>query len=458
MKAGKVLIVDDEESMRAQLARWLSEVGYKTEAAASGREALGLVRRINFDVVLLDLRLPDVDGFEVLQQLHEDYPDICVIVLTGYGTEDSPAQARQAGAFDFFEKQPLNYERLVSRIDAAIQQFRLQREHFYQQEEVKQRYRFENIVGESTAMRRMFDLIRKVAETDETILLQGESGTGKELVARAIHFNSPRKQKQPLVADCASLPEHLAESELFGHEKGAFTGAVSRRAGKFERANHTTLFLDEIGDLPVHLQIKFFRFLQERTFERLGGTEQIEVNVRVIAATNTRLTEAVAQGRFREELFHRLNRFPITVPPLRERHGDVLLLVRHFLEVYSRRGARRVKDISPEALRLLESYHFPGNVRELENIIASALLLEDSEVIQPEVIRGRLAPVGAADPPEFGSLPYKEAKEQFEKIYFSQLLRRFGNNVSKTAEFAGMDRSHVFTKLKQLGLRNNGEE
>lgn len=457
MTPAKILIVDDEEDIRKELSKWLNDVGYKTSEAASGNAALALARRMNFDAVLLDLRLPDLDGFEVLQKLHEDYPDICIIVLTGYGTEDSPARARQFGAFDFFEKQPLKFERLITRIDASIQQFRLQRESFYQQEEVRRQYSFENIVGESDAMRRMFDLIRKVAETEETILIQGESGTGKELVARAIHFNSPRKQKAFIIVDCSALQENLAESELFGHEKGAFTGAFSRRAGKFERAHLNTLFLDEIGELPLPLQIKFFRFLQERTFERLGGVEQLEVDVRIIAATNLKLAEAVTQGKFREELYHRLNRFPIEVPPLRERHGDIPLLVRHFLKTCGRSRTKAAKDISPAALKLLESYHFPGNVRELENIIASAILLEESEVIQPEIIRLRLAQPIPEMQTEYADLPYKDAKEQFDKAYFLQVLKRFNHNVSKTAEFAQMDRSHVFTKLKNLGLRNNGE-
>ncbi len=457
MAPAKILIVDDEEDIRQELSKWLNDVGYKTSEAASGNAALALARRMNFDAVLLDLRLPDLDGFEVLQKLHEDYPDICIIVLTGYGTEDSPARARQFGAFDFFEKQPLKFERLITRIDASIQQFRLQRESFYQQEEVRRQYSFENIIGESDVMRRMFDLMRKVAETEETILLQGESGTGKELVARAIHFTSPRKQKAFIIVDCSALQENLAESELFGHEKGAFTGAFSRRAGKFERAHLNTLFLDEIGELPLPLQIKFFRFLQERTFERLGGVEQLEVDVRIIAATNLKLAEAVALGKFREELYHRLNRFPIEVPPLRERHGDVPLLVRHFLKTCGRSRMKAPKDISPAALKLLENYHFPGNVRELENIIASAILLEESEVIQPEVIRLRLAqPIPEAQA-EYADLPYKDAKEQFDKTYFLQVLKRFNHNVSKTAEFAQMDRSHVFTKLKNLGLRSNGE-
>lgn len=457
MTPAKILIVDDEEDIRKELSKWLNDVGYKTSEAASGNAALALARRMNFDAVLLDLRLPDLDGFEVLQKLHEDYPDICIIVLTGYGTEDSPARARQFGAFDFFEKQPLKFERLITRIDASIQQFRLQRESFYQQEEVRRQYSFENIVGESDAMRRMFDLIRKVAETEETILIQGESGTGKELVARAIHFNSPRKQKAFIIVDCSALQENLAESELFGHEKGAFTGAFSRRAGKFERAHLNTLFLDEIGELPLPLQIKFFRFLQERTFERLGGVEQLEVDVRIIAATNLKLAEAVTQGKFREELYHRLNRFPIEVPPLRERHGDIPLLVRHFLKTCGRSRTKAPKDISPAALKLLENHHFPGNVRELENIVASAILLEESEVIQPEVIRLRLAQPIPEMQTEYADLPYKDAKEQFDKAYFLQVLKRFNHNVSKTAEFAQMDRSHVFTKLKNLGLRNNGE-
>jgi len=452
MMFSRILIVDDEPGMREQLGRWLSHEGYKTEQAANAKEALALVRKTNFDVILLDLKLPDMDGFALLEKLHKEYPDICVIILTAFGTEDSPAKARAAGAFDFFSK-PIHFESLIHRIDTAIEQFRAQREINYQREEAKRRFQFENIVGKSEAMRRVFDLIQKVAETEETILIQGESGTGKELVAGAIHYNSLRRQNPLIIADCAGLSENLAESELFGHEKGAFTGADSRKIGKFERAHQTTLLLDEIGELSPRLQIKFLRFLQERTFERLGGTEQIEVDVRIIAATNQNLPEAIAQNRFRQDLFHRLNRVQINVPPLREHRDDIPLLVSHFIKKYNRRNAKMIKDISKPALELLENCDFPGNVRELENIIASAILLEDGEVIKPETIRMRLVQPAADFQPNYRNLTFREARRIFEKAYFTQLLEQTGGNISQAARLAELDRTHLRNKMKSLGMR-----
>jgi two-component system response regulator AtoC len=455
--SSRILIVDDEQGIREQITRWLNYEGYKTEQAANAKEALALIRKLNFNVALLDLKLPDMDGFALLEKLHQEYPDICVIILTGFGDEDSPAKARAAGAFDFFAK-PIHFESLIHRIDTAINQFRAERENYYNREEEKRQFQFENIVGQSEAMRRVLDLIQKIAATEETILIQGESGSGKELVAGAIHFNSLRRQNPLIIADCAGLSETLAESELFGHEKGAFTGAYARKIGKFERAHQTTLLVDEIGELSPHLQLKFLRFLQEKTFERLGGAEHIEVDVRIIAATNANLPEAVNQSRFRQDLFHRLNRVVITVPPLRERRADIPLLVSHFIKKYNRRNAKAIKDISKPASDLLEKYHYPGNVRELENIIASAILLEDDEIITPETIRMRLVSPAANFQPDYRNLTYRDAKRIFEKAYLIQLLEQAGGNISQAARMAQLDRTHLRHKMKELGMsaRDNG--
>jgi DNA-binding NtrC family response regulator len=453
--SSKILIVDDEQKTREQLMRWLDHEGYKTEQAENGKEALAAVRRNNFNVVLLDLKLGDMNGFEVLEQLHKDYPDVCVIVLTGYGKEESPAKALEAGAFAFFEK-PIHFESLINRIDAAISQFRMERENYYQREEEKRQFQFETIIGQSEAMRQVYDLIQKIAESEETILIEGETGTGKDRIARAIHYHSLRQDKPFIVADCSVLTESLAESELFGHEKGAFTGAHSRKIGKFERANGGTLFVNEVGVLSPNLQLKFLQFLQDGTFERLGGEEPIHVDVRVIAATNANLTKAVAQNHFRPDLYSRLNRVFIDMPPLRKRHGDIPLLVRHFIKKFNRRNAKNIKDISPPALELLENYHFPENVRELENIIASAILLENSEVIKPETIRLRQVQPATDAQPDYRNLDYREAKRIFEKAYCTQLLEQTGGNISKAAKLADWDRSHLRHKLKELGLY--GEE
>lgn len=457
MSANKVLIVDDEPATREQLVRWLNSEGFRTEQAATAKEAVTQVRKTNFTVILLDMMLPDRNGIELLAELHRDYPEVCIIILTAFGKEDSPARARAAGAFDFFPK-PIQFESLSHRIDTAVEQFRKKRVQDYQNEDAQRQFQFENIFTKSPAMRRVFDMIQKVARTDETILIQGESGTGKGLIAHAIHYNSLRSNNTLVEADCAGLAENLAESELFGHEKGAFTGADKQRVGKFEQARGTTLFLDEVGELSLPLQLKFLRFLQDRTFERLGSEEKLKVDARVIAATNANLKEAVAQSRFRLDLFQRLQRVIIEIPPLRKRHGDIAVLVEQFIKRYNRRNGKYIQGISPAALALLEKYHFPGNVRELENLIANAILMEDEEWIQPETISLRLLSTEMQMRTDWSVLPYKAAKEQFEKEYFSQVLGRCKNNVSKTAEFAGMDRSYVTTKLKTLGLRGNEED
>lgn len=456
MQSFKILIVDDEQDMRKQLARWLEDEGYHTEQAADGRTALQMASRGNFQVMLLDLKLPDLDGFEVLEKVHQREPNVCIIILTAHAEDDSSTKAMRAGAFDFFEK-PIDFGSLRQRIESAVNEFRAQREDYYELEEVKRRYQFENIVAQSEAMRKVFGLIRKVAETDESILIVGESGTGKDLIAVAIHDNSRQRHEKLIKADCAGLPEDTAESELFGHVKGAFTGAIADRLGKFEQANGSTLFLDEIGDLSPRLQLKFLRFLQEKKFERLGGNQLKKVNTRIIAATNKVLTREVEEGRFREDLYFRLNQIVIEVPPLRERRGDIPLLVEHFIHRCNRRNGKTVRGISATALALLEPYHFPGNVRELENLINYAVLMENASKIQAETIASRLTNTKPKALTDYSTLPYKEAKETFERQYFSQLLQRFHNNVSRTAEFAGMDRSHVTTKLKVLGLRNPEE-
>jgi DNA-binding NtrC family response regulator len=444
MSAIKILIVDDDRATREQLVRWLEHEGFKTGQAATAKEALEQVHKANYTVILLDMILPDRNCIALLAELHRDYPDICIIILTAFEKEDTPAQARAAGAFDFFAK-PIHFESLCHRIDTATDLYREKRAQDYQREEAKRQFQFENIVTKSAAMQRVFEVIQKVACSDETVLIQGESGTGKDLVAHAIHYNSLRSNAAMTYADCAGLAENLAESELFGHEKGAFTGATARKIGKFEQGEGTTLFLNEVGELTPAMQLKFLRFLQERTFERLGGREMLEADVRVIAATNANLHEAVAQGRFRLDLLQRLQRVVIEIPPLRERRGDIPLLVRHFIKRYNRRNGKVIRGISPAALAL-------------ENIIAYAILMEDENTIQPETIHVRLLPPKTDAHLDWSQLPYKEAKEHFEREYFSRLLERCHHNVTKVAEFAGRDRSHVTNKLKALGLRGNGEE
>ncbi|MFQ5637859.1 MAG: sigma-54-dependent transcriptional regulator [bacterium] len=451
MSCSRILIVDDEAGIRDQLARWLNSEGYTVEHAENGAEALSSVKKSNFNLVLLDLKLPDLDGFEVLEKIHKGYPDICIIVLTGYGRDESPAQARRLGAFDFFEK-PIQFDALSQRIDDAISQFWAQKQNEYQSEEKQRQFQFENIIGESQPMRELFDIIKRVADTDETVLLLGESGAGKDLVAGAIHYNS-RRRKYPLItANCTTLHENLAESELFGHEKGAFTGATERKIGKMQQAHLTSLFINEIGELSPLLQAKFLQFLQYKTFERLGGNEQIAVDARIITATNMNVEKAVAEKRFRKDLFFRLNRFAIRVPPLRERRSDIPLLITHFIKACNRRNGKNIKGISPAALRLFDNYSFPGNVRELENIIAQAMLLENSNALQTETICSCLIqPVSDAQP-NYRDMTFRDARNIFEKAYFSQILDKAGGIITKAAKLAGLDRGYFRNKLKEHGL------
>jgi DNA-binding NtrC family response regulator len=447
----KILVVDDEPGIRDQLGRWLNSEGYGVENAKNGREALSLVSKNNFELILLDLKLPDMDGFEVLEKICEDHPDICIIVMTGYGRDESPAEARRLGAFDFFEK-PIQFNILGKRIDEAMRQFWAQKEKEYQAEERQRQYQFENIIGKSQPMRELFDMIKRVAETDETVLLLGESGTGKDLIAGAIHYNSRRREYPLITADCTTLPENLAESKLFGHEKGAFTGATERRVGKIQQAHLSSLFINEIGELSPVLQVKFLQFLQYKTFERLGGNEQITVDARIITATNVNLQEAVAEKRFRNDLFFRLKRIVIRVPPLRERRSDIPFLVEHFIQAYNRRNSKNIEGISKAALGLLENYLFPGNVRELENIVAEAMLLEKSKVLQAETIRSCLIQPVTDAQPNYSNMTFREARKIFENAYFKQILDKAGGKITKAAKLAELDRSYFRNKLKEHEL------
>jgi DNA-binding NtrC family response regulator len=337
MSYSRILVVEDEPGIGDQLVRWLSSEGYDVEKVQTGKDALEILRKSSFNLILLDLRLPDIDGLEILEKVSKEYPEICNIVLTAYSSDESIIRARNLGAFDFFEK-PVQFEALSLRIDEAIAQFWSQRQGEYQRQEQEKHFQFENIIGRSRPMVKMFEEIKRVANTDETVLLLGESGTGKNLVAGAIHYNSRRKNQTLVTANCTTLNETLAESELFGHEKGAFTGADARKIGKIERANRTSLFIDECGELSLVLQSKFLQLIQEKTFERVGGHELISVDTRIIAATNIDLERAVKERQFRNDLFYRLERFVIRIPPLRERKSDIRLLVERCIKACNRRS------------------------------------------------------------------------------------------------------------------------
>jgi DNA-binding NtrC family response regulator len=456
MSFSKILIVDDDPEIRFQLSRWLREDKIDTDEAESGEQALKKIKHQTYSVILLDLVLPNgIDGFEVLKHIHHDYPDSCVIVLTAYKDDDKMRRALKEGATDFIDKlKDLNT--LLPRIDIAIQKFNIERESQYQLEEQFQRYRFDNIIGNSIKMLEVFDLVKTVASEDTTVLITGESGTGKDLIAKALHLNSQRATKPFIVADCGAMTETIVESQLFGHEKGAFTGAIKRKKGFLERAHEGSIFINEIGEMSPNLQIKLLRFLEEKTYERVGGEESLKADVRVIAATNKNLEKERVEKKFREDLFFRLNKFPIHLPPLRERRDDIPLLIDYFISHFNKNRQKKIKKISLEALNILMRYSFPGNVRELENIIERAVLLEKSDEISAKSLPCNLGNGNFTLNQNFSDLSFSDAKEKFERLYVMDALAKTGGNISQAAKVAEIDRANFKQKMKKYGIKKNG--
>ncbi len=377
----RILIVDDEESMRHMLSIMLKKEGYEVETAASGRLALEAVARGEFDAVLCDIRMPDMDGVGFLQALNHKAQELTVIMMSAFGTIDTAIEAMKLGAYDYISK-PFKSDEILLTLRKAEERERLRRDNARLLSEVQQTYSYESIVGKSAAMQEVFKTLQKVAGYKSTVLLMGESGTGKELLARAVHYNSPRRDRPFVAVNCGAIPENLLESELFGHLKGAFTDASRNKKGLFEEAHEGTLFLDEIGELPLALQVKLLRVLQEEEIRRVGDVKAIKIDVRVIAATVKDLEKEVKAGRFREDLYYRLNVLPLHVPPLRSRKDDIPVLVEHFIKKYNARLDMKVAGVTPEAMALLMEYDWPGNVRELENTIERAIVLTDSSHIQ----------------------------------------------------------------------------
>src|SRR5437773_911418 len=366
-----LLLVEDETPLRQAVAEQLADRGYRVEQADSGEAAIAKLADFAFDIIVTDLRLPGIDGSSVVEAAVERYPHIIAIVVTGYGTVKDAVDAIKRGAWDFVSK-PFQIDELLHALDAALEQRRLKSENAYLRAQLDERYRFEGLIGKSPAMARLFQLLETVAGTNSTILITGETGTGKEVVARAIHHNSPRRTHRYVALNCSAIPETLLEAEIFGHVRGAFTGAIGNRQGRLEQAHKGTLFLDEVGTMSAALQMKLLRVLQEREFERVGDSNTIKVDVRVIAATNSDLMKMVADGRFREDLYYRLNVIPVHIPPLRERRDDIPLLVQHFLDRLG--GAARAPiTVSQEAMRRLMAFHWPGYVRQLENFVERAV-------------------------------------------------------------------------------------
>jgi len=456
----RILIVDDEPDMVENCQRILGRAGYRCLTATDPQQALALLESERPDLLLTDLKMPGMDGMELLRNARQIDPQMPVIILTAFATIESAVAAVKAGAFDYLPK-PFSVDQLTLAVDRALAQRRLTLENLRLREQLQGTYGFENIVGRSPAMAQVFELVRKAARSEANILVVGESGSGKELIARAIHANSPRSAEAFVPVDCASLPEPLLESELFGHEKGAFTGAVKTKPGLIEVAHRGTLFLDEIAELPLGLQVKLLRALQEREIRRVGGTRQIDVDVRVVSATNRDLREFVTKGHFREELYYRVNVIAISLPPLRERRGDVTLLAHTFLKKYGHGRERPLRGFEPEAIQLLEAYPWPGNVRELQNVIERACALAEGDTITvrdlPEHVRSSQPVSSVPFQPPAATLPLKEAKarwmSELEAAYLSELLKRHGGNVSQAARDAGIDRKTFHRLLNKYGLR-----
>ncbi|HKI50600.1 MAG TPA: sigma-54 dependent transcriptional regulator [Geothermobacteraceae bacterium] len=377
----QVLLIDDDAPNREALSLLLGKAGYQVATAASGEEALAILAKTPYAVIVTDLFLPGVSGIDILKKVKSDYPYSNVILITGHASAETAVEAMKEGAFDYITK-PVAFAKLEILITKALEKSNLVAENLYLRQQLRGRFSFDNIIGHSPAMQQVFSRLDKIVHTDSTILILGESGTGKELVARAIHFNGSRRDKPFVAINCGAIPADLLESELFGHVRGAFTGAVSDKPGKFEQADGGTVFLDEIGTMPQHLQMKLLRVLQEQEVERVGGSKRTKLNVRVISATNAELEKEIKNGRFREDLYYRLNVIPIHLPPVRNRREDIPLLVRHFLQQTCSEMSRPLMSVSPEAMQAMEEYDWPGNVREMQNIIERSIALSDSERIE----------------------------------------------------------------------------
>jgi DNA-binding NtrC family response regulator len=461
--AGRLLIVDDEPEMVENCTRLLRRAGHRVIATTDAERALALLESERPDLLLTDLKMPRIDGMELMRRAHELDAALPVIVITAFASIESAVAAIKAGAFDYLPK-TFSLDQLTVAVERALRQRTLGVENKNLRAQLAAALGLENVVGRSPAMAQVFELVKKAARSEANILILGESGTGKELIARAVHANSPRAAHAFVPVDCASLPENLLESELFGHEKGAFTGAVRTKPGLMEIADGGTLFLDEIGELPLGLQAKLLRALQERQIRRVGGTALVDVNVRVVSATNRHVRDAITKGTFREELYYRINVIEIRLPPLRERTGDVPLLVHAFLKRY---GLGRVSACDGAAMTLLEAYRWPGNVRELQNVIERACALAEGDTITPPDLPDHLRDGGRAAPSaaegladarlSATALPLKDAKEQWmsvlEASYLRQLLDRHGGNISAAAKDAGIDRKTFHRLVTKHGIR-----
>jgi two-component system nitrogen regulation response regulator NtrX len=466
--SASILVVDDEEAILSSLSSILQDEGYEVSVAKSGAEALKTYMADPPDLMLLDIWMPDMDGLETLRRIKELVPTAQVMVMSGHGSIETAVKAIKLGAYDYIEK-PLSLENVTLRVKHALEQYRLEEENRSLRTKVQRKF---ELVGQSPAMQQLRQLIETAGPTNSRVLIGGENGTGKELVARAIHLQSARADRPFVAVNCAAIPETLIESELFGHEKGSFSGATSMKRGQFEQADGGTLFLDEIGDMSLNTQAKVLRALQEQQFTRVGGTKLLKVDVRVLAASNKDLLNEIEKGSFREDLYYRLNVVPIVVPPLRERREDIPLLIRHFMKVHAEEQGLRIKEIAPDAMHVFQQYEWPGNIRELRNLIERLMIMVPGAVIDAAQATASLQvkPSGAASAvPHAATQPaasplftqaydsLRDARNAFEKDYIGRKLREHHWNISRTAEDLKIERSHLHRKIKLLDVEMRPE-
>ncbi|WP_432821022.1 sigma-54-dependent transcriptional regulator [Trichloromonas sp.] len=455
----QILVIDDEKSNREALTLLLQSAGYQVRAAGSGEEALTILQQTPFEIVITDLFLPGVSGIDILKQVKNDSPYTNVIVITGQASAETAVEAMKAGAFDYITK-PFNFEKLKVQIAKAMEKSRLVAENLYLRQQLRGKYKFDNIIGNSSAMQQVFARMERIVHTDSTILILGDSGTGKELVAKAIHYNGARKDKPFMAINCGAIPAELLESELFGHVRGSFTGAIADKPGKFELANNGTIFLDEIGTMPHHLQMKLLRVLQEHEIERVGSGKKIKLNVRVISATNADLEDEVKLGNFREDLYYRLNVIPIHLPPVRDRREDIPLLARHFLQSSCKSMNRPLMTISAEAMKSLQNYDWPGNVREMENVLERTVALTEHETIDVSDLPPNITAQSALDEAAGVNCPRVSADgvnmpatiETIERSMIREAMDLAGGVKARAASLLSINRTTLVEKIKRLKL------
>jgi two-component system response regulator PilR (NtrC family) len=463
MLEDRILVADDEQSMREFLDIMLKKEGYKVSLASNGEEVLKLIDKDLFDLILLDIRMPRLDGIGVLKKIKTASPETIVIMITAYASADTAIKAMKEGAYDYITK-PFKVDEIKLIIKNALEKKNLQKENLLLKQVVRDRYRFGSIIGQSSKMLALYDLLEKIAPTKTNILITGESGTGKELAAKAVHYNSSRKDKPFVTLNCGAIPESLIESELFGHMKGAFTDAITTKKGLFEMADEGTIFLDEISELPLLMQVKLLRVLQDKEFKRVGGTDDIRVDVRIISATNKDLEEAVKEKRFREDLFYRLNVIQVRMPPLRDRKEDIPMLAAHFLKKYSEELNKNILKVSPEALTMLLNYEYPGNVRELQNIIERAVALGNGNELTPqhlssyldEQIQGKRSAIDLDIPPD--GIDLEKVIEEIERALLLKALDRTKGIKKKAAELLRINFRSMRYRLEKYGLGQDGIE